>query len=80
MKKSYVVSVRVSEREFKALEVMSLAVGNSVSGLMRTLVRTATFPTLQAVQSGTLDLDSYSGLIKMMNEDEEVEDYGKTAN
>lgn len=70
MKQSYVVSVRVSEREYKALEVMSLAVGNSVSGLLRTLVRTATFPTLKAVQDGTLDLDSYRGLIDSLKAEE----------
>lgn len=70
MKQSYVVSVRVSEREYKALEVMSLAVGNSVSGLLRTLVRTATLPTLKAVQDGTLDLDSYRGLIDSLKAEE----------
>lgn len=70
MKQSYVVSVRVSEREYKALEVMSLTVGNSISGLLRTLVRTATFPTLKAVQDGTLDLDSYRGLIDSMSEED----------
>lgn len=70
MKPSYVVSVRVSEREYKALEVMSLTVGNSVSGLLRTLIRTATFPTLKAVQDGTLDLDSYRGLIDSMSEED----------
>ena len=70
MKPSYVVSVRVSEREYKALEVMSLTVGNSISGLLRTLVRTATFPTLKAVQDGTLDLDSYRGLIDSMSEED----------
>ena len=70
MKQSYVVSVRVSEREYKALEVMSLAVGNSVSGLLRTLVRTATIPTLKAVQDGTLDLDSYRGLIDSLKAEE----------
>lgn len=70
MKPSYVVSVRVSEREYKALEVMSLIVGNSVSGLLRTLIRTATFPTLKAVQDGTLDLDSYRGLIDSMSEED----------
>lgn len=72
MKTSYVVSVRVSEREYKALEVMSLTVGNSVSGLLRTLIRTATFPTLKAVQDGTLDLDSYRGLIDSMSEEDSV--------
>lgn len=78
MKPSYVVSVRVSEREYKALEVMSLTVGNSVSGLLRTLIRSATFPTLKAVQDGTLDLDSYRGLIdSMLEEDSEFE---QTAN
>lgn len=70
MKQSYVVSVRVSEREYKALEVMSLAIGNSVSGLLRTFIRTATFPTLKAVQDGTLDLDSYRGLIDSLKAEE----------
>lgn len=78
MKPSYVVSVRVSEREYKALEVMSLTVGNSVSGLLRTLIRTATFPTLKAVQDGTLDLDSYRGLIDSMSEDDGI--YEQTKN
>lgn len=78
MNKSYVVSVRVSEREYKALEVMSLTVGNSISGLLRTFVRTATFPTLKAVQDGTLDLDSYRGLIDSMAEEEER--FEQTAN
>lgn len=78
MKPSYVVSVRVSEREYKALEVMSLTVGNSVSGLLRTLIRTATFPTLKAVQDGTLDLDSYRGLIDSMSEEDSQ--FEQTAN
>lgn len=78
MKQSYVVSVRVSEREYKALEVMSLTVGNSVSGLLRTLIRTATFPTLKAVQDGTLDLDSYRGLIDSMSEEDSQ--FEQTAN
>ena len=78
MKQSYVVSVRVSEREYKALEVMSLTVGSSVSGLLRMFIRTATLPTLKAVQDGTIDLDSYRGLISSMAAEEKQ--FEQTAN
>lgn len=74
MKQSFVVSTRVSEREFKALEIMAITMGMSTSSLLKMIVRSSTMPMLKAFQENEVDPDNLTGVLnylKAFNEADE---------
>lgn len=73
MKQSFVVSTRVSEREFKALEIMAITMGMSTSSLLKMIVRSATIPTLKAFQENKVDPDNLTGIINYLKAFNEVD-------
>ena len=72
MKQSFVVSTRVSERDFKALEIMSITMGMSTSALLKMIVRSATIPTIKAFQENKIDPDNLNGVINYLKAFNEV--------